>query len=499
MPPSDKQYTYTTAKFKEFNYQELDKICKKYNEINILDEENMKKYTNLKEIQERIEKYKKDNNTNEIKMNGTHRRNQDIIEKIIHENYIPRDIIEEVEEKDVDILNTITFKEKSEGKFKIMLDSSRYNYGYKLYEDIEVNGWQEIENKVKKGDYISITDFEECFHTIKLPEDIRRVMGFKINNRIYRYTRLPFGPRCGPLLIEKLCTPIMKEIEDRFNTRIVRNCDDIALLEEDRETCDIKTSRMREYLKELGFKISPKTLKGGTRTPEYLKRNIDTENLTYKFNKDRRKRGYEKLMNISKMKQEDKWLDEDKNKWKKVKNTRNGTIQSLFGQGNQDIYMKIYKYKRLEEPETLDNEYIAIEITKENIFYMNTKEIVDREIFTDGSKTGIGVYDETRNEEIIRKFEKDEDLSHTWISKIEGIAIKMGMEYAIKDKTKEVIRINNDNQIMVNRMINPSIGTTLAETVIKEIIKIYEDNKDKIWLFNWIPTHTNKADWLSRL
>lgn len=92
---------------------------------------------------------------------------------------------------------------KSNGKFRVCLDSRRVNSATKN-DAYPMPNLHEILHGMERAKYFSVIDLKEAYWQIPLSEDSRNFTAFRTRKGLFRFTVMPFGLKGAPFTMSKL-------------------------------------------------------------------------------------------------------------------------------------------------------------------------------------------------------------------------------------------------------------------------------------------------------
>lgn len=108
----------------------------------------------------------------------------------------------------IDFLNPILPVKKSNGNWRICLDSRRLNQVTKR-DDFPFPSMTNILHRIKKSKFFSIIDLSESYYQVPLEESSKGKTAFRTNNGLYRFSVMPFGLSNAPATMARLMKKVL--------------------------------------------------------------------------------------------------------------------------------------------------------------------------------------------------------------------------------------------------------------------------------------------------
>lgn len=163
------------------------------------------------------------------------------------------------------------------GKWRVIVDL-RFLNRFQRTPKFRYEGVKAVASLLKPRDWTLKIDLKDGFHHIEIRPDHRGFLGFRVGNKFYRYTVLPFGSQSSPYVFTRMLRPVIEELRSE-GIRLVAYVDDLLLMAESPELLLQHTSRTMHLLAELGWHINEeKSSLVPTQCTNFLGLTLDTSN-----------------------------------------------------------------------------------------------------------------------------------------------------------------------------------------------------------------------------
>lgn len=108
----------------------------------------------------------------------------------------------------VEFLNPLLPIKKSNGKWRICLDSRRLNSCTKR-DDFPFPNMVGILQRIRKSRYFSVIDLSESYYQVSLTETAKDKTAFRTNQGLFRFVVMPFGLTNAPATMARLMTKVL--------------------------------------------------------------------------------------------------------------------------------------------------------------------------------------------------------------------------------------------------------------------------------------------------
>ena len=108
----------------------------------------------------------------------------------------------------IDFLNPLLPIKKSNGKWRICLDSRRLNQSTKK-DDYPFPNMMGILQRIQRSKYFSCIDLSESYYQVPLAKDAKDKTAFRTNKGLFRFTVMPFGLTNAPATMARLMARVI--------------------------------------------------------------------------------------------------------------------------------------------------------------------------------------------------------------------------------------------------------------------------------------------------
>jgi hypothetical protein len=98
-------------------------------------------------------------------------------------------------------------------------------------------------------------DLKDAYHSIIMNQDSRPLLAFQWKNKIFQWSRLPFGLSTAPYIFSRMLKLALSPLRAK-GVVFVQYLDDILILGETKEAVQINFNLIMEQLVKLGFQIN---------------------------------------------------------------------------------------------------------------------------------------------------------------------------------------------------------------------------------------------------
>ena len=341
-------------------------------------------------------------------------------------------------------------------------------------------------------------DLKDAYWHIPLHSMAQKFLTFKLGNRKFKWTVMPFVLKTAPYIFTKIMFTVVKYIQKKYGIIVFNYLDDFIILAQDYWTCKEHTKIVIKVLSELGWKIS---LEKSVTDPV---KEIDFLGVTYYLDS---KTMHPMTKNVKKCKDITKTFTNltkaNLTLFQKLLGTYNFVSNfTLFGRNYIKCLHRFYGYFKSGSkiiPPSLKMQ-IQKWKTKEMFNKVNIpKQTYDYEIFSDASNEGWGgVLYKDRNIDYVKgTWNQSENEMH--INLKELLACMKTIQYFIEKVRKCNLMLNVDSKVTV-AWINKrgSIKNPVANELILDLMKV--SHKFEIhFIASWIKGSNNgKFKWTVR-
>ena len=208
-----------------------------------------------------------------------------VIDKEIH-SLLQKDVITEVNDITDHFISNIFLREKTDGKFRMIIDLSDLN-DHVTKHHFKMDHLETATNMMFPGAWLTSIDLKEAYYAIPLHEEDRKYICFQWNNKYYEFTCLPFGLSSAPWIYTKTLRPIFADFHSKGFSGF-GYIDDSFIISETFEESVKATKYLCEIFTKLGFRVHPEKSKLiPSHTLVFLGYKLDTSNMSVSPTKEK--------------------------------------------------------------------------------------------------------------------------------------------------------------------------------------------------------------------
>lgn len=208
----------------------------------------------------------------ELSYHDTHVTNE-----LVH-NLISIGAIKAVHEDPNQFISPIFPVPKQNGKFRLVVNMKELN-NFINTEHFKMEDWRTVISLMHKNMYLAKIDLKDAYHLIAIGPNTKKFLRFNWNTITYEYQCLPFGLSLAPLIFTKLMKEVVKTLRENGHLSSIY-LDDILLLGDNKDSCNLNVSSTVKHLEKLGFLISEKSVLVPQQCIEYLGMVFNTIDMT---------------------------------------------------------------------------------------------------------------------------------------------------------------------------------------------------------------------------
>lgn len=188
-------------------------------------------------------------------------------------------VIKLTQRQEGQILSPVFLRQNKDGGFRMILNLEKLNRHID-YKHFKMENFEQAVRLVNRGDYMASVDLRHAYYSIRIAEEQQKLLCFRWQDKIYKFTCLPNGVSEGPRLFTKLMKPVFATLRQRGYT-ISSYIDDTILTHSSVEGCYETINSTLELLQQVGFCINvTKSIFVPTQRLEYLGNVIDSVSMT---------------------------------------------------------------------------------------------------------------------------------------------------------------------------------------------------------------------------
>lgn len=152
---------------------------------------------------------------------------------------------------------------------RVCIDLSRNLNNFLPEKHFHYTSVEDAVNKSKQNCWYAKLDISKCYLSFALAPEVRKYFTFSLDDKYYRFTRLPFGLSSGP----RLCTLILSIISfelTKLGINHVRYLDDFLFIASSKEECQIILDLAINLFRRFGLVINLAKTCGPTQIISFL-------------------------------------------------------------------------------------------------------------------------------------------------------------------------------------------------------------------------------------
>ena len=231
----------------------------------------------------------------------------DVINKEIA-TLLEKDVISEVFDVSDHFVSNIFLREKSDGKFRMIIDLSDLNEHVTKHH-FKMDHLETATDMMFPNAWLTSIDLREAYYAIPLHKEDRKFICFQWNNKFFEFTCLPFGLSSAPWIYTKTLRPIFADFHEKGFSGF-GYIDDSFIIAETYEESIHATKYLCDSFSKLGFRVHPNKSKlFPSHTLTFLGYVLDSTNMTVSPTEDKILKVKNKIMSV---------LDKSKSKIREV-------------------------------------------------------------------------------------------------------------------------------------------------------------------------------------
>jgi ribonuclease HI len=174
------------------------------------------------------------------------------------EELLQKQAVEEVPQTEINqgFYSTLFLVPKKTGDLRPVINLKPLNK-YLRKQHFKMDSLKTVLNLVQKGDFAISIDLKDAYMHIPVFPSHRKYLRFSINNKVYQWTSVPFGPTSAPRVFTKIVAVVASYLRQQ-NLRLAVYLDDWLGLNALRNRLLQDLSKMINLLIQLGFIINAK-------------------------------------------------------------------------------------------------------------------------------------------------------------------------------------------------------------------------------------------------
>ncbi|KAJ8945284.1 hypothetical protein NQ317_001091 [Molorchus minor] len=143
---------------------------------------------------------------------------------------------------------------KPNGKMRFILNLKNLNK-YVKKNHFKMEDTRTAMSLISKGCYMATIDLRDAYFLISVHKESRKFLKFRVNQKLYSFTCLPFGLSSAPYVFSKVVKPVLKYLREK-GVHCVAYLDDFLILGSTPEEGEANVTLVIHLLESLGFLIN---------------------------------------------------------------------------------------------------------------------------------------------------------------------------------------------------------------------------------------------------
>lgn len=195
--------------------------------------------------------------------------------------------IEECNHEKGEFLSTYFLRKKSNNKFRFILNLKQLNK-FIVAPHFKLEDYKTANNAIVKNCFLAKIDLKDAYFSIPISKKYRKYLKFKLNNKLFQFTCMPFGLNIAPYVFTKILKPILKHLRSEGIQTVVY-LDDWLVLGKSKQICLQSVRKVICTLKLLGFLINiEKSILEPTKECTFLGFNYNTSGMSIKLPQEKK-------------------------------------------------------------------------------------------------------------------------------------------------------------------------------------------------------------------
>ena len=188
--------------------------------------------------------------------------------KSIVQDYLQRGVISKSKSVHGESVCRLFLRGKPDGTFRPILNLKPVNE-FLTTEHFKLEKFDYAISLFEQGYYMTVTDLTDAYLAVMIHPDSRKHLKFRVRGQLYEFNRLVFGLATAPWLFTKLLKPVIEHMRS-VGILCVIYLDDIFICGKTQTEVENQTQFMRNFLRSLGFIISPKSSQNASQEVKFL-------------------------------------------------------------------------------------------------------------------------------------------------------------------------------------------------------------------------------------
>ena len=213
------------------------------------------------------------------------------------DDLVTREVVTEVEGSQDDFVSNVFLREKSNGKFRMIVDLSELNKCVKKIH-FKMDSFTSVLDLLHKDAFLTSVDLKDAYHSVPIFSNHRKFLTFLWEGRFFRFNVLPFGLTSAPRVFTKILKPVLASLREE-GISCLAYIDDCLIVSDSFDEAGSHCTRLCDLLLSLGFSINyEKSSLVPSKAITFLGYQIDTTVMMVSPTQDKIDKTLDKIENI---------------------------------------------------------------------------------------------------------------------------------------------------------------------------------------------------------
>ena len=167
---------------------------------------------------------------------------------------LTRGVVDEVFDIQDAFISNVFLREKSNGKFRMIVDLSELNE-FVEKTHFKMDNLSSALDLSYEGAFLTSVDLKDAYHSVPIWENHKKYLTFQWNDRYFRFNVLPFGLTSAPRVFTKLMKPLFSTLRSQ-GVSCLSYIDDCLVVADSFELAQNHTKEMCSMLTDAGFSLN---------------------------------------------------------------------------------------------------------------------------------------------------------------------------------------------------------------------------------------------------
>ena len=172
------------------------------------------------------------------------------------QNLLGKRVITNTEHEPGELISPIFVRPKTDGGMRLILNLKSLNKSVP-YKKFKMDTISSILHLVRSNMFLAKLGIKEAYYSILIEESHQKLLKFKFEGKLYKFSALPNGYTEGPRKFTKLLKPPLATLRVQWRILVANYIDDLITMNMTLESCMDNISKIIEILMSLGFVIHP--------------------------------------------------------------------------------------------------------------------------------------------------------------------------------------------------------------------------------------------------